>query len=93
MTPPKITAQLKATVKLLAGTPMGFTHHDVSARSLRAADAMDLLCSGVYHDIISLIGLWRSDKMMRCLHMQAEPIMRNFFKLMISQGLEEPLSW
>ena len=86
VTHPKITAHLKTTVKLFAGTPLGFTHHDVSARSLRAAGAMALLCSGVDHDIISLIGCWRSDKMMRYLHVQAEPIMRNFSKLMISHG-------
>ena len=47
---------------------------------------MDLLCSGVDKDIIILIGRWRSDKVMRHLHMQAEPIMRNFSKLMISHG-------
>ena len=45
---------------------------------------MALLYSGVDHDIISLIGRWRSEKMMRYLHVQAEPIMRNFSKLMIS---------
>ena len=56
VTPPKITAHLKTTVKLFAGTPLGFMHHDVSARSLRAAGAMALLCSGVDKDIISLIG-------------------------------------
>ena len=44
------------------------------------------LCSGVDKDIISLIGRWRSDKMMRYLHVQAEPIMRNFSKLMISHS-------
>ena len=65
MTPPKITAHLKATIKLFAGTPLGFTHHDVSARYLKAAGAMALLCSGVDHDIISLIGRWRSNVMMR----------------------------
>ena len=86
MTPPKITAHLKATIKLFAGTPLVFTHHDVSARSLRAAGTMDLLCSGIDHDIISLIGCWRSNEMMRYLHVQAEPIMRNFSKLMISHG-------
>ena len=86
VTPPKITSHLKTTVKLFAGTPLGFTHHDVSARSLRAAGAMALLCSGVDKDIISLIGRWRSDEMMRYLHVQAEPIMRNFSKLMISHG-------
>ena len=47
---------------------------------------MALLFSGVDHDIISLIGRWRSDEMMRYLHVQAELIMRNFSKLMISHG-------
>ena len=81
-----ITAHLKATVKFLAGTHLGFTHKDVSARSLREAGAMALLCSGVYTNIISLIGRWRSNKMMRYLHVQADPIMRNYSKLMISHG-------
>ena len=81
-----ITAHLKATVKLLAGTHLGFTYKDVSVRSLWAAGAMALVCSGVNNDIISLIGRWRSDEMLRYLHMQAEPIMRNFSKLMISHG-------
>ena len=80
VTAPKITAHLKTTVKLFAGTPLGFTHHDVSARSLRAAGAMALLCSGVDKDIINLIGSWRSNEMMRYLHVQAEPIMRNLSK-------------
>ena len=86
MTPPKTTSHLKTTVKLFAGTPLEFTHHDVSARSLRAAGAMAPLCSGVDKDIISLISRWRSDEMMSYLHVQAEPIMRNFSKLMICHG-------
>ena len=86
VTPTKITAHIKATVKLFAGTHLGFTHHDVSARSLRASGAMALLCSGVDNEIISLIGRWRSNRRLRYLHVQAEPIMRNFSKLMISHG-------
>ena len=43
VTPTKITSHIKATVKLSAGTHLGFTHHDVSARSLRAAGAMAFL--------------------------------------------------
>ena len=65
MSPTMITAHLKATVKLLTGTHLGFTHKDVSARSLRTTGAMELLCSGVETDIISLIGRWRSDKMLQ----------------------------
>ena len=86
VTPTKITARLKATVKLFAGTHLGFTHHDVSARSLRSAVAMALLYSGVDNDIISIIGRWRSDEMLRYLYVQAEPIMTNFSILMISHG-------
>ena len=81
-----IMAHLKATFKLLAGTHMGFTYKDVSARSLWAAGTMALLYSGVDNDIISLIGRWRSDEILRYLHVQAEPIRRKFSKLMISHG-------
>ena len=86
VTPKMITSHLKATVKLFAGTHLGFTHQEVSARSLWAAGAMALLCSGVNNEIIGLIGSWRSNKMMRYLHVEAEAIMRNFYKLMISHG-------
>ena len=81
-----ITAHLKATFKLFAGTHLEFTHQYVSARSLWAAGAMALLYSGVENDIISLIGRWRSNEMMRYLHVKADPIMRNLSKLMISHG-------
>ena len=86
MSPTIITAHLKATVKLLVGTHLVFTDKDVSERSLRAVGAISLLCSGVDTDIISLIGHWRSEKMLRYLHVQAEPIMGNYSKLMIRHG-------
>ena len=79
-----ITSHLKATVKLFAVTHLGFTHQDVSARSLREAGSMSLLCSGVDNEIISLVGPWRSDEILWYLHVQSEPIMRIFSKLMIS---------
>ena len=81
-----ITVHLKATVKLLAVTHLGFTHKDVSAWSLRAVGAMALLCSGVDTDIISLIGRWSSEKMLRYHHVKSEPIMRNFSNFMIRYG-------
>ena len=64
VTPTMITAHIKATVKLLAGTHLGLTHKDVSARSLWEAGAMALLCSGVDTNIISLIGLWNSSSLL-----------------------------
>ena len=85
-TPTKITAHIKATVKIFAGTHLWFTHHDVYVISLLAAGDMAILCSGSDNEIISLIGCWRSDEMLRYLHVQAKPIMRNFSKLMISHG-------
>ena len=65
VTPTMVTAHLKVMIKLLTGTHLGFTHKDDSTRSLRTAGAMALLCSGVDTDIISLIGRWRSDKMLQ----------------------------
>ena len=81
-----ITSHLKGMVKIFAGTHLGFTHKDVSAWSLQASVAMTILCSGVDTDIISIIGRWRSDKILRYLHVQAEPIIRNYSKLMIIHG-------
>ena len=85
VTPTMISATLKAAVKF-CGPNLGYTKDDVSARSLRAAGAMALLCAGVDSDIIRLIGRWRSDEMLRYLTVQAEPIMRGFSKLMLSHG-------
>ena len=47
---------------------------------------MALLCSGIDTDIIGLIGHWRSDEMLRYLHLQAEPLMRGFSKRIITHG-------
>ena len=93
VSPTIITAHLKVTVKFLSGTHLGFTHKDVSVRSLWAVSAMELLCSGVDTNIISLIGRWRSDEMMRDLHVQADPIMRNYSKLVIIHGNYNLLSY
>ena len=47
---------------------------------------MALLCSGINKDIIRLIGRWRSDEMLRYLHLQAEPLMQGFSKQMVTHG-------
>ena len=72
VTPTMITAHLKAMVKLLAGTYLGFTYKDVSTWTLWAVGAIALLCYGVDNVIISLIGRWRSDEMLGYIHVQAE---------------------
>jgi hypothetical protein len=80
-----ITHVLQLAVTFL-GPTLGFVASDVTARSLRAAGAMALLSAKVDTDMIRLVGRWRSDEMLRYLHVQAEPTMRNFASLMLQHG-------
>ena len=81
VTPSNISHHLRTAVQSL-GTDLGFLPTDVSARSLRAGGAMALLVSKVDTDIIQLLGRWRSDAMFRYLHLQAEPITKDFARRM-----------
>ena len=83
VTPRAITRTLRAAVRHL-GPELGFLEHEVSARSLRAAGAMALLVAGIDPNVIQLLGRWRSDEMMRYLHLTAEPIMKDFAKKMLA---------
>jgi hypothetical protein len=83
--PAHITAVLRASTAII-GPSVGFLPSDISARSLRAAGAMALLCAHVDTDVIRLLGRWRSDEMLRYLHVQAEPVMRDFSRRMLSGG-------
>ena len=80
-----ITKVLKGAVSL-SGENLGFLPKEVSARSLQAAGAMALLCSGIDTEITRLIGQWRSDEMLHYLHLQAEPLMRGFSKRTVTHG-------
>lgn len=82
VTPGLITAQLRNAVKYL-GFDLGFLPTEVSARSLRAAGATALLVAKVDPDVIQLLGRWRSDEMMRYLHLSAGPVMKDFARLML----------
>ena len=83
VTPTLITRALRSAVTFL-GPSLGFLAGEVSARSLRAAGAMALLVADVDPDIIQILGRWRSDEMMRYLHLTAEPIMKDFAKKMLA---------
>jgi hypothetical protein len=85
VTPGDISTTLKSSVRAL-GSAIGFSSTEVSARSLRAAGAMALLCAHVDSDTIRLLGRWRSDEMLRYLTVQAQPIMRNFASRMLAGG-------
>lgn len=86
ITPTVITKTLRDAVTFLSPAALGFLPSDVSARCLRAAGANALLCAKVDTDIIRLLGRWRSDEMLRYLHLQASPVMKNFAKAMLSGG-------
>jgi hypothetical protein len=85
VTPAAITAVLRVAAAIL-GPGLGFLPDAISARSLRAAGAMARLCAQVDTDVIRLIGRWRSDEMLRYLHVQAEPVMRHIASCMLSHG-------
>jgi hypothetical protein len=65
-----ITTCIRDSVTYL-GPRLGFLLGDVSARCLQAASATALLLANVNPDVIHLIGRWRSDEMLRYLHVQA----------------------
>jgi hypothetical protein len=80
-----ITDALRAAARI-TGDELGNRPEDISARSIRAGGAMALLCAQVDSDLIKLLGRWQSDTMMRYLHVQARPVMRNFAARMLHGG-------
>ncbi len=65
------------------GPSYGITPHEISIRSLRASGAMSLLCAKVDTDMIRLMGRWRSDEMLRYLHVQSFPLLRLIIFLLL----------
>jgi hypothetical protein len=80
-----LTAQIREAV-MARGPDVGFLPADVSARCLCAAGATALLLARVDPDVIRLIGRWRSEEMLRYLHVQAYPLMRDYSQHMLSAG-------
>ncbi|GFH55146.1 hypothetical protein CTEN210_11622 [Chaetoceros tenuissimus] len=83
--PSDITNTLRTNVAAL-GPALGFLPSDVSARCLRAAGANALLCANVDSDVIRLLGRWRSDEMLRYLHLQNSQLMQHFSQRMLTGG-------
>jgi hypothetical protein len=83
--PADITQALRTAVTII-GPSLGFLPSDVSARCLRAAGATALLCADVDTCHIQLLGRWRSDEMLRYLHLQAQPLMKDFSRKMLHGG-------
>jgi hypothetical protein len=80
-----LTHHLRQTCTAL-GHNVGIHPHDISIRSLRSSGAMALLCADVDPDKIRLLGRWKSDEMLRYLHVQALPIVAPLASLMVQHG-------
>jgi hypothetical protein len=80
-----ITHQLRQATTTL-GPAVGLQPGDISVRSLRSSGAMALLCADVDSDRIRLLGRWRSDEMLRYLHVQALPIIAPLATWMVQHG-------
>jgi hypothetical protein len=85
VTPALITAALRIAVTTI-GPALGIHPKDISARSLRSGGAMALLCTEVDTDKIRLLGRWRSDEMLRYLHIQAYPLTATLAQQMLLHG-------
>ncbi len=81
-----VTETLQHSVLALGPNNLGFLSKDVSARALRAGGATALMCAGVDHTNIRMLGRWQSDAMLRYLHLSAQPVMRRFASLMLTGG-------
>jgi hypothetical protein len=68
------------------GPSYGITPHKISVRSLHASGAMSLLCAKVDTDMIRLMDRWRSDEMLRYLHVQSFPLLAPLASQMLRHG-------
>jgi hypothetical protein len=80
-----ITHYLRLAVTTL-GHQYGISATNVSIRSLRSSGAMALLCAKVDTDMIRLLGRWRSDEMLRYLHVQSFPLVAPLASQMLHHG-------
>ncbi len=72
-------------VVITLGTTYGIASGEVSVRSLRSS-GMSLLCARVDTDMIRLLGRWRSDEMLRYLHVQTFPLVAPLASQMLHHG-------
>jgi hypothetical protein len=78
------TALRLATIATVQQT--GLKHTDIATRSLRAGGAMALMCGRIDHNTIHMLVRWHSDAMLRYLHLQAKPLMRQCAVMMFNHG-------
>jgi hypothetical protein len=80
-----LTAMLRLSATLLFAD-LGIDPMTISARSLRAGGAMAMLSAGIDRDIIEMTGRWKSEAMMRYLHLTALPLRHKIAESMVNFG-------
>ena len=80
-----LTTAFRLTAQALRSS-LNIDPMELSARSTRPGGATALLCANVDTDVIRLLGRWRSDEMLRYLHVQAVPAMQNLARRMVLHG-------
>lgn len=86
---PISSAHITTLLRRACASPLntsGISPGQITAKSLRASGAMALMNEGVNHDMIQLIGRWKSDASLRYMHVQAHDLMSNFSNLMLNGG-------
>jgi hypothetical protein len=80
-----LTQQLRHAITAMGAT-YGIAATDISISSLRSSGAMALLCTKVDMDMIRLLSRWRSNKMLRYLHVQTFPLVAPLAAQMLQHG-------
>lgn len=93
--PTQITAgdvrdTLRSALQVLGPSTLGIQPKDITARSLRAGGATALLGANIDPNSIQLLGRWKSDAMMRYLHISATPHTHRYAKAMMTSGQNPP---
>jgi hypothetical protein len=86
VTPTLIRDTLRRGLNTVGHTTLGIHPNQIDARSLRAGGATALLCANVDHNTIQLLGRWKSDAMMRYLHISANPQVHQHAHQMFTHG-------
>jgi hypothetical protein len=82
----QIRDTLRRTLRLIGPNTLGIQPNDINARSLRAGGATALLCANIDQNTIQLLGRWKSDAMMRYLHVAATPHTHQYARAMMTSG-------
>jgi hypothetical protein len=83
---PDIKDALRKGLMIVGPETVDIVPSELESRSLRAGGATALLCANIDFNTIRLLGRWKSDAMIRYLHISANPAVHKLAKEMYSGG-------